>query len=74
MKKKIVIAAAIVVAAILLFPTTRYLKDGGSVEHKAILYSVTNVHQMNPDIESDQPYLTGIIVEAFGLEIYNNVK
>ena len=50
MKRKIVLFAA--AAVILLFPLQLRLKDGGTVQYRAILYSVQNVHRLNPDLES----------------------
>lgn len=69
MKKKIIIAA-VVILAILLIPIPCRLKDGGSVEYIAVLYTVTDVHS----IVSPTQYKNGITVEILGKEIYNNVK
>ena len=65
MKKKIVICIAVVVALVLLIPIPMRLKDGGSVVYQAVLYSVKDVHSLNPDMESGAPYKEGInITEA----------
>lgn len=72
MKKKALIIIAILIAAILLVPIPFRLKDGGSVEYKAILYTVKAVHQINPDIE--QPYIEGTIIKILGVEVFNNTK
>lgn len=72
MKKKTLIIIAILVAAILLVPFPFRLKDGGSVEYKAILYTVKAVHQINPDIE--QPYIEGTVIKILGVEVFNNTK
>lgn len=72
MKKKVLIIIAILIAAILLVPIPFRLKDGGSVEYKAILYTVKAVHQINPDIE--QPYIEGTIIRILGVEVFNNTK
>lgn len=71
MKKKIIVALCVIV---LLFPIPIHLKDGGTVEYNAVLYSVQAVHCLNPDPESEQRYLEGTIVEIFGIEVFNNVK
>ena len=55
MKKKIVICIAVVVALVLLIPIPMRLKDGGSVVYQAVLYSVKDVHSLNPDMESGAP-------------------
>ncbi|MGN1188314.1 MAG: hypothetical protein ACI4R6_07450 [Lachnospiraceae bacterium] len=74
MKKKVRIVLSIVLLIILLFPLPYRIKDGGSVEYKAILYSVKDVHSLNPDINSEQKYIEGIVVKILGFEIFNNVK
>ena len=49
MKRKIVIAVIIVVALAILFTPARIqLRDGGSVEYKALTYSVTKYHRLPP--------------------------
>ena len=71
MKRKIVLFAA--AAVILLFPLQLRLKDGGTVQYRAILYSVQNVHRLNPDLESGREYLEGTIVEILRVEVFNDV-
>ena len=65
--------AILLILLVLLIPIPRYLKDGGTVEYKAMLYKVSNVHSIN-NLESEKLYREGIIVEIFGIEIYNNVE
>ena len=74
MKKKVIIGICIVLIAILLIPIPMRQKDGGTVEYNAILYSIADVHRLNPDVESDQPYLEGMIIKILGVEVFNNVK
>ena len=74
MKKKAWIIIVILIAAILLMPVPLRLKDGGSVEYKAVLYSVKAVHQINPDVQSAHPYIEGTIVKILGVEVFNNTK
>lgn len=74
MKRKAVIIIAIIMITLFLNPIPYYLKDGGSVEYKALLYKITDVHCLNPDMDSEQAYLEGIVIEIFGVEIFNNVK
>ena len=69
MKKKIIITLVVV---LLLFPIPMKLKDGGTIEYKAILYQVSDVHKIN--VNSKSGYDTGIIIKILGFEIYNNVK
>ena len=47
MKKKIIIIVSIVVFALMLIPIPNRLKDGGSVEYKAVLYQYTKIHSLN---------------------------
>ena len=72
MKKKIIIVIAIVIAAILLIPIPLRLKDGGTVRYQAVLYSISDVHRLAPT-ENDVCYEDGIIIEIFGIEVFNNV-
>ncbi|MCM1154864.1 MAG: hypothetical protein NC314_06390 [Roseburia sp.] len=74
MKKRVIICLCILFAVILLFPIPLRLKDGGTVEYKAILYSVKKVHQLNPDMETNQNFHEGTVVELLGIEVFDNVK
>ena len=70
MKKKVFIIIAIIIAAILLVPIPHRLKDGGSVEYKAILYSVKSVHQI--DHNTATGFIDGTIIKILGVEVFNN--
>ncbi len=72
MKKKVIIVMVIVVLLILLVPIPLHLKDGGTVEYKALLYKVSKVHKLTGDLE--KMYKDGTIIEILGMEIFNNVK
>lgn len=71
-KKNILIIAIIVLLVILLFPIPMKLKDGGSIEFKALLYSVTKYHKLAPE-NSEKEYIDGIGIKILGKEIYNNI-
>lgn len=71
-KKNILIIAIIVLLIILLFPIPMKLKDGGTVEYKALLYSVTKYHKLAPE-NSEKEYIDGIGIKILGKEIYNNI-
>ena len=74
MKKiRLFLIAILLILLVLLIPIPRHLKDGGTIEYKAMLYKVSNVHSIN-NLESEKLYREGIIVEIFGIEIYNNVE
>lgn len=74
--KKMLIVATCILLLVLLFPTPLYLKDGGTVEYRAILYKVSKVHRIasDEDREAGKEFYEGIIVEIFGIEVFNNVK
>ena len=46
MKKKIILLIVIVLI-ILLIPFKNRLKDGGSIQYKAIIYDITKVHRIS---------------------------
>ena len=72
--KKLLAGICIVLALVLLIPVPIRMKDGGSVEYHALLYSVTDVHRINPDINSSAQFIEGTIIEIFGVEVFNNVE
>lgn len=74
--KKMLIVATCILLFVLLFPAPLYLKDGGTVEYRAILYKVSKVHRIasDEDRETGKEFYEGIIVEIFGIEVFNNVK
>lgn len=76
MKKKVKIILIVIILLISLFPIRSQLKDGGTIEYKALLYKVSKVHSLAllEEMENGKTYNEGIIVEILGFEIYNNVK
>ena len=67
-KKNILIIVIIVLFIILLIPIhINILKDGGTVEYKALTYKISKVHRYSETEHED-----GIIVEILGKEIFNN--
>ncbi|MBR6514067.1 MAG: hypothetical protein IKT46_04445 [Clostridia bacterium] len=73
MKRIIVTIAIIILIAIFVVPIPMRLKDGGTVEYKAVLYSISDVHRL-ASTDDDVCYEDGIIVEILGIEVFNNVK
>ena len=67
--KKVIILIVVIIALILLFPIPMFLNDGGSIEYRALLYTVTKYHKLAP-IGSE--YIDGIGIEILGVEIFNN--
>lgn len=76
MKKKIIIAAIIIITFVLLFPVKSQLKDGGTVEYRALLYKISKVHRLvlSEDMEKKKQYDDGMIIEILGVEVFNNVQ
>lgn len=71
MKKKIIKIAVIIIALlILLFPLTFRYKDGGTVEYRALVYQVYNVHTLRMTGGYDE----GTIIRILGFEVFNNVN
>ena len=71
-KRKIIIIITAILALLLLFPVPIMKKDGGTVEYKALLYSIHDVHRLNPDMESENMFIEGIIIEILGLKVFDN--
>ncbi len=79
MKKKVIVVAIVIILLVLLFPIRNQLKDGGTVEYKALVYKVSKVKRLISIEEMEQEgkikeYDHGIVIEILGFEIYNNVK
>ncbi len=75
MKKKILIAVIVIillVLLVLLVPIPMRLKDGGTIEYKALIYTISKVHRLNHNSKSG--YDNGLIIKIFGKEMYNNVS
>ncbi len=73
-KKTGVIITAIVIFVILLIPIRLCLKDGGSVRYKSLVYEVTIIHQLSPDIESVKPYIDGLEIKILGITVYRETN
>ena len=73
MKKKLILIAAGVLLLACLIPIPFHLKDGGTVEYQALLYTVSRVRRLNEE-GAEKPYQEGTIVKVLGIELYNDVK
>ena len=70
MKKVLIICGVVILFLfVLLCPVKYSYKDGGTVEYRAILYSVYDMHSWVPD-----GILEGTVVEILGHEVYNDTK
>ena len=73
-KKTLGIIAIIVVLVILLTPIRMNLKDGGSVRYKSLVYEITKIHQLAPEVEGVKPYIDGFEVKIFGVTVYSETN
>jgi len=72
MKKKWIIILIIIISLILLVPIPMRLKDGGSIEFKALLYTVTKYHRLTVEEYGETKYIDGLGIKILGMEVYNN--
>ena len=74
--KKLLAGICLVLALVLLVPFPVRLKDGGSVEWNAVLYSVTDVHRIKPTPSSvwEDNFEEGVIIEILGREVFRRVE
>lgn len=70
MKIKVKTIIIALLAVILLFPMKLYYKDGGSVEYRAILYSVTRYHRLAENMDG---YLEGWKVTVLGITLHDDI-
>ena len=70
MKKRIILVVIVVAILLLLIPIPFYLNDGGSIEFRALLYTVTNYNKL---MSLEDGYKEGIKIEILGKEVYNNI-
>ena len=75
MKRKLIVILFIVLF-ILLFPFQINMKDDGTKAYRAALYTVYDVHRIitSEDEIADNEYIEGIIIEVFGVEVFNNTN
>ena len=73
MKKKLIFAIAGAFLLACLIPMPFHLKDGGTVEYKALLYTVSRAHRLI-DLDAERPYQEGTVVKVLGVELYNSVR
>lgn len=71
MKSSVLMIVSLLLAAVLLIPIPMRMKDGGSVEYRAILYKVVDMHRI--DSQSPDGYIDGTVVEILGMEVYRDV-
>ena len=78
--RKTILAVAVgLLFVVLLFPTRMNLKDGGSVQYRALTYSITKVHRLIPEEEAEKagkikPYEDGYQIELLGVRVLDTVE
>lgn len=73
-KRALLVIAVVLVLALLLTPIPLGLKDGGSVRYKALVYEVTKIHQLPPEIDADYEYIEGVEVKILGVTVYKKTN
>jgi len=73
-RKKIIIISIILLLVVLLTPVRMNLKDGGSVRYKSLVYEVTKIHQLAPEVEDVKPYIDGFEVKILGMTVYRETN
>ena len=75
MKRKLIVILFIVLF-ILLFPFQIKMKDDGTKAYRAAIYTVYDVHRIVAPLDeiTDSEYIEGIIIEVFGIEVFNNTN
>ncbi|MDD6212475.1 MAG: hypothetical protein PUB22_04955 [Clostridiales bacterium] len=73
-KKTFAVIAIIIVLVILLTPIRMNLKDGGSVRYKSLVYEITKIHQIAPDVDGVKPYIDGFEVKILGMTVYRETN
>lgn len=71
MNKKKIIIILIAIFIIMLFPIPFKLKDGGSIEYRAILYKYTKIHRLNNN--SPTGYEDGWTLEILGMHVKEKI-
>ncbi len=69
LKKKIIVGFIIIILLVLLIPIPIHLKDGGTVEYRALTYRISKIHRINL-----KGFEEGIIIKILGYKVYDNVK
>lgn len=72
MRSSAIAVLGVLLAFVLLIPIPIPMRDGGTVQYRAVLYRVTDVHRIHHEI--DGGYIDGTVVEILGMEIYNDVE
>ena len=71
--KKRIIAATVIFLVLLLIPVPMYYKDGGTVDYKAVLYSVRKEHSI-AGTPGEEGFNIGTRIKLLGWEVYDDVK
>ena len=72
MKKKNIILIIFIIFILMLIPIPIRLKDGGSVEYKAILYKYTKIHRLSE--KSSKGYEDGWELKILGIQVDKRIN
>ena len=56
------------------FSNRMNLKDGGSVRYKALVYEVTKIHRLAPEVDGVKPYIDGFEIKILGMTVYRETN
>ena len=72
-KKKVFWIVLAVILAVLLIPIPMRLKDGGTLELKAILYEADFLNRLDEDPETGEPRIRkGFYLDVLGMTVIDN--
>ena len=71
-KEKIILIIVIVIFILMLIPIPVRLKDGGSVEYKALLYKYTKIHRLSE--KSSTGYEDGWELKILGIQVGGTIN
>ena len=72
MKKKNIIIIFLIIFVLMLIPIPVRLKDGGSVEYKALLYKYTKIHRLQE--KSITGYEDGWELKILGIRVGSKIN
>lgn len=71
--RRLIIIIVILALLILLVPIPRRLKDGGTLELRAILWEAGILNRLDQDPETDEPRIRkGFYLDILGTPVYDN--
>ncbi|HBA37724.1 MAG TPA: hypothetical protein DCY94_03290 [Firmicutes bacterium] len=69
MKRKPLLIIILTIMLIAMIPIPQHLKDGGSIEYKALIYRITKYRRLN-----DSSIEKGISIDILGMKVYDSMQ